>query len=729
MRGFAVPGIFLSAVRKDSDQPLFSPHKNKPSQKPFESKKEKRVFKPKFLKTAMFVFFLLAVSLMVKGVTHLGSSKFHITKVHPDFLGRKNEMLELKNRLVGRYDAPLVAVCGESGIGKTELAIAWAHEYKRDFSFIFWIDGSNQETIDRSYTMMAEELEIHDADLRNLKWKVHKCLERKQGKPWLLIFDDVKSVPQKLPSYGGSILLTCRDRGICSPDSMIELQKNPKEALLLFQKLTGEKVSNEMIQLLEELDFLPLLINFVGHYIAETPGFDVSKYSRIFHEIQETTRSPFRRMDLTNHYPRSLETTYTITMNLLREKEPIAYDFIRSLVFLHSKDIPIEYLSKWIEHSENSTPSHTQLIQGDILRELQNHSLIRFDPGQNSFSIHRLLQKVLLIQDLDRSIDKCLTTLQACPSVRLYNPVHEETISSFQRMLPHCLQVLEHVKQPQEVSIRLAVKVGRYFLDTACNFPQAEKYLNLGKSWAADWDHPIGGRIAFLLGMLKHQKAFFTQDLEAKRQEYESALSYFQQAYDIFLQYQDPKSYEGIEQNPIKCTKEYQQAICLQFQGQTLKNLGFYEEAEEKLSQALKAFEPLAINGDHFDIARIYREQGYILAKKGEYDQAIDRLKEAIAMQKRAYGFRFDSQPSLAATYNTLGDILFERGDFQAASHAYDEAIEINQRAYKTNANPFILILYQKKREVYRKLELISFAEEMDKKCQEVEEKLSFLGF
>jgi len=117
------------------------------------------------------------------------------------------------------------------------------------------------------------------------------------------------------------------------------------------------------------------------------------------------------------------------------------------------------------------------------------------------------------------------------------------------------------------------------------------------------------------------------------------------------------------------------------------------------------------------------------LAKKGEYDQAIDRLKEAIAMQKRAYGFRFDSQPSLAATYNTLGDILFERGDFQAASHAYDEAIEINQRAYKTNANPFILILYQKKREVYRKLELISFAEEMDKKCQEVEEKLSFLGF
>ena len=53
-----------------------------------------------------------------------------------------------------------------------------------------------------------------------------------------------------------------------------------------------------MLKLAEELGSLFLLVNHVGHYIAETPGVTVAKYYESFSELQKTERSPLKQMGL-----------------------------------------------------------------------------------------------------------------------------------------------------------------------------------------------------------------------------------------------------------------------------------------------------------------------------------------------------------------------------------------------------------------------------------------------
>jgi len=727
-----MPGIFLSTIKRESDLEIFSPKKRRRSDRNSGVKQERQVDLPspknsrlsKLTILLLSSFCVLLLLLFLNGFSSSDEKVFNVTRIHPDFFGRSDEIAHLKKSLVDQSGVPILAVSGESGIGKTELAIAFAHECKKHFSLVFWMDGNTEETINQSYSSLAETLGIQEYDWRKLKWRVHRALEKKKNQPWLLIFDDIKELPQNLPNLGGSILLTSRDKGICPPDALYEIKKNHSEAKLLMQKLTGEEESEALSKLLDELDYLPLLINYVGHYIAETPGFSVSNYHNIFSAIQKTDRSPLNKVGFRKHYPRSLDATYKITMDLLKEKEAHASEFLRHVVFLQTKNIPIDFVTQWVKRSKICTPSEIELVCGDILRELHNHSLIRFDFAKSSFSIHRLLQKVLINEDHGEKVNESVETLLSCFSVENYNPTHEETIRPFQKILPHCIALLHHVTKPTEASVKLALKVSRYFLDSMHHPLKAEQYLTLAKTWAETWDHPLKGRMLFLSGVLERRWASREKKELSKREKYQNALSYFHQAYDCYLRNDDNEDYIGIEQNPLKCNKTYQRAICLEYQGQTLKNLGLYDKAEDLLERALRAFQTIAVDGDHFDIARILREQGMILSKKGQYDIAMEKIKEAIAMQERTYGTRFASKPSVAATYRVMGDIFFEKGDYLQADHVYSKAIKVNQLAYHTEIHPYCLKLYQKRAEIFTALQRPSFALEMEKKWEEIEEKL-----
>nr|NGX38394.1 hypothetical protein [Chlamydiota bacterium] len=123
---------------------------------------------------------------------------------------------------------------------------------------------------------------------------------------------------------------------------------------------------------------------------------------------------------------------------------------------------------------------------------------------------------------------------------------------------------------------------------------------------------------------------------------------------------------------------------------------------------------------DHFDIARILREQSAILGEKREYTAAVEKVKEAIAMQKRVYGSIFSSQSTVAATYRLLGDFLLEEREYQQADKAYEKAGKINQAAYQSDVHPYLARIYQKRANVLRLQGKISLAEVMEKKSQKI---------
>ncbi len=587
--------------------------------------------------------------------------------MHTDFIGREEELAALERRLLmkplGR-SINLAAICGQSGIGKTELAITFAHKHMADFSLIAWIDATSNESLVHSYAKLADMLQIHEVHPELQRDKVHLALEQNKGQPWLLIIDDLCKAPSGLPAFGGAVLITCRDKGYYSPNAIIELFQDKLQAVRLLSRLTGKDVSSELEHLAEDLDFLPLMINIAGQYIAETPGINISNYSALLHE-----NTPLKWIEFRKRYPKSLAATYLATVKLLEEKHPLSVNFLKEVSYLHHQNIPEELLTCWLEEKGGFKKSEIPLIKGDILRELINHSLIRYDVNKRDFSIHQLLSQTL---HLDRQEKIDLTNILIhLESVEKYNPTQNESIRPFQKVLPHCLKVLE-----ESHSISLAIQVARYFIDTECDFEKGKVYLNKADLWSQTLSHPIRGRISFLQGVVEYRQGNFQQ-----------ALAQFDQALATFEQHVNESLYFGIEQNPKKCSRQYQIAICMQYQGQTLRELGLLQEASSRLEDALCAFHLIA--EEHFDIARVLREQALILWAQNDKEKAICKLREAIEMQKRVYGDTYMYQPAVASTHKILGNFLFEMGEYQKADDAYQLAQTVNKTIYKSDEHPF----------------------------------------
>lgn len=126
---------------------------------------------------------------------------------------------------------------GLGGIGKTQLAVEFARKYQKNYSAIFWIDGSTKQKLTRSIADFASRLppdqisekaksylqeEISNAD--EVVNEVLKWLSQPLNNQWLMVFDNVDR--EFLPSSGdleafdvtryfpeadqGSILITSR---------------------------------------------------------------------------------------------------------------------------------------------------------------------------------------------------------------------------------------------------------------------------------------------------------------------------------------------------------------------------------------------------------------------------------------------------------------------------------------------------------------------------------------
>ena len=130
----------------------------------------------------------------------------------------------------------VVVVYGLGGIGKTQLAVEFAREYKRKFSAIFWLDGSSEASLKQSFIDALQRLprdELTAAGVELVKqatpdanMAIRECsqwLSLSSNYAWLLIFDNVdrdkddKDDPQayNVKDYfphadHGSILITSR---------------------------------------------------------------------------------------------------------------------------------------------------------------------------------------------------------------------------------------------------------------------------------------------------------------------------------------------------------------------------------------------------------------------------------------------------------------------------------------------------------------------------------------
>jgi hypothetical protein len=156
-----------------------------------------------------------------------------------NFVARQQELAEMHAVLhsQGSEDRRRTVVLhGLGGIGKTQLAVAYAKHHKADYSAAFWLDIKDEDAIKQSYVRMANRIRQHcsaasqlysiteTSRLDDVVPAVRQWLDHPKNTRWLMVFDNYDNpklansadptavdIRQFLPNaYHGSIVVTTR---------------------------------------------------------------------------------------------------------------------------------------------------------------------------------------------------------------------------------------------------------------------------------------------------------------------------------------------------------------------------------------------------------------------------------------------------------------------------------------------------------------------------------------
>ena len=114
------------------------------------------------------------------------------------FVGRRPQLTKLEAILFDGKETRKIAITGEGGAGKSQLALELVYRTKhtRESCSIFWIDASNVDSLSQAYARIARQLDLaswddEQADVLRL---VHEHLDNKEAGEWLLIFDNADDI-------------------------------------------------------------------------------------------------------------------------------------------------------------------------------------------------------------------------------------------------------------------------------------------------------------------------------------------------------------------------------------------------------------------------------------------------------------------------------------------------------------------------------------------------------
>jgi len=132
---------------------------------------------------------------------------------NPAFTGREDQLTAIREALLSGNRAAVQALHGMGGVGKTQVAIEYAHRFSDDYDVVWWLDAENTVLFGQQYADLAVMLGCAEPGSPPDVMRRALLSDLHHRPRWLLIFDNAESpdtVRDWLPGGRGHAIITSR---------------------------------------------------------------------------------------------------------------------------------------------------------------------------------------------------------------------------------------------------------------------------------------------------------------------------------------------------------------------------------------------------------------------------------------------------------------------------------------------------------------------------------------
>jgi tetratricopeptide (TPR) repeat protein len=578
------------------------------------------------------------------------------------FTGRAGALAVLAEKLAAR-PVTVVALRGLGGVGKSQLALEYAHRERESarYRFAGWVRADSAVTIAEDLAALGPLLGLTGQGTMGERAAQVVAVLGSQ-RDWLVVFDNAHEpgdLQGWLPGGAGHVLITSRDRIWSGTAAQIDLDTftRPESVAFICHRsgCQDEAAARELAEIVQDL---PLALAQAAAYI-DARSMTTAGYLGLYKDPALAVRLRDVGLD-SAEYPASVATTWLINFAQLSQECPGAVELLRLCAFLDPDDIDLDLLTTGKEHAGEvlGRVLGDPLDRAEAAGSLAAASLASV-PASGHLRVHRLVQAVTRDQlNDDQAAAWAAQALTLVTEIFPADPEDHRSWPVCARVAPHVEAVTGHAASLPGLARQVASLLGRLgiYLRVSAQLPAARaafvRALAIEEAVYGP-DHPRVARALTKLGEVQWGMGKLS-DARATQQH---ALAIIEAA--------------CAPDNP-------EVAVVLSNLGIVQRDLGELFDARATLVRALATAEA-AYGADHPQVARALGDLGSVQEHMGQMAEARTSLQRALAIFQAAYGF---DHPDIATALGSLGIIQEQMGELADARATLQRALAIFQAAY-----------------------------------------------
>ena len=543
------------------------------------------------------------------------------------------------------------AVQGMGGVGKTSLAIEYAHRFRNLYDGVWWCPAETRTGLMASLAALAVEFEVASSEEADIEKAAKAALRRlaEQRDVWLLVYDNVatpEEIGDLLPAAGARVLITSRFADWSGWADEVSLDVLPiQEAMAFLQDRAGRRDETGARTLAEALGRLPLALDHAAATCKRTQTSFAAYATKASSLIAAAPRGA--------GYSRSVAATFDLAIDDAAKQCPAAEALMAFLAQCAPERIPMTLVEGAIDDEAERMAA---------LATLSEVSLVKHDPfedGAPAVTVHRLVQAVARARAKAKATAQPAAERLIARLTTIYPDDSYGNPASWPRsapLTPHLLGICDAEMVDAATNAqrgRLLDRAGSYFQgrgaysDARPLFERAlgihEKVLGLEH---ADTASSLGN-----LASLLHAQG----DFAGARPLKERALVIFEKTWG--------------PEHPLTAGILGNLACLLQDQGDLAGARPLFERA--------LAIREKELGPEHPDIALTLNNLAAVLQVQGDLAGARPLFERALAIREKELG---PEHPYTALSLGNLAFLLEAQGDLARARPLFERALAIQEK-------------------------------------------------